>query len=155
MASCAEEPKPTARARYQPSSPDPYPLGTNLARMARKEVRAECKILHTSSAADVLAHGRLSNVRLGTASTVIGGDGTMREWLVIESAFKNSVFAPESAKIPHGYIPRDTAERLLGRFLGGTTWFTREDSEKMRAHHEWRETEPDGASSSASPREEN
>lgn len=66
----------------------------------------------------------------------------MREWLVIESAYKNCVFAPDDAKEPHGYIPRDSAEKLLGRDLGGTVWFTREDSSLMRSHPEWRETEP-------------
>ena len=65
----------------------------------------------------------------------------MREWLVIESSWKNGVFAPDDAKAL-GYIPREEAERLLGRDLGGTVWFTREDGEKMRAHPEWRETEP-------------
>jgi hypothetical protein len=65
-----------------------------------------------------------------------------REWLVIESSYKNAVFAPDDAKKPRGYIPRDVAERLLGRDLGGNVWFTREDSEKMRAHPEWTETEP-------------
>jgi len=66
----------------------------------------------------------------------------MREWLVIESAWKNAVFAPDSAKEPTGYIPRDVAERLLGRDLGGTIWFTSKESELMRNHPEWRTTEP-------------
>lgn len=65
-----------------------------------------------------------------------------REWLVIESSGKNAVFAADSDKVPRGYIPRDAAERLLGRDLGGRVWFTREDSEKMRGHPEWRDTEP-------------
>lgn len=43
----------------------------------------------------------------------------MREWLVIESAYKNAVFASDKAK-DDGYIPRDVAEPLLGRDLGGT-----------------------------------
>ena len=57
---------------------------------------------------------------------------------------KNAVFAPDSAKEPTGYIPRDVVEPLLGRKIedGRTTWFTREESEKMRAHPEWRTTEP-------------
>jgi hypothetical protein len=67
----------------------------------------------------------------------------MREWLVIENSRKNSVFAPDSAKVPIGYIPRDTAEKLLGRDLSGTVWFTREDGERMRKHPEWRDTEPE------------
>ena len=71
----------------------------------------------------------------------------MREWLVIEDSRKNSVFAPESALIPMGYIPRDVVEQELGiRIDGGgrTTWFTREDGDRMRAHPEWRTTEPPG-----------
>jgi hypothetical protein len=65
----------------------------------------------------------------------------MREWLVIESSGKNSVYA-DDAKTPLGYIPRDEAEKLLGRDLGSTVWFTRDESEKMRHHPEWCETEP-------------
>lgn len=61
----------------------------------------------------------------------------MREWLVIESSWKNAIFGPE-VKEPSGYIPRDVAEPLLGRDLGGTVWFTREESALMRAHPEWR-----------------
>jgi hypothetical protein len=53
----------------------------------------------------------------------------MCEWLVIESAWKNAVFAPDDAKEPKGYIPRDVAEQLLGRDLGGMVWFTREESQ--------------------------
>jgi hypothetical protein len=66
----------------------------------------------------------------------------MREWLVIEG-WDNAVFA-DDAKVPIGYIPRDVAEPLLGRAIedGRTTWFTRAESEKMRAHPEWRNTEP-------------
>lgn len=66
----------------------------------------------------------------------------MREWLVIENSRKNTVFAPDGAEIPIGYIPRDSAEAILGRDLGGNVWFTKEDGEKMRAHPEWQETEP-------------
>jgi hypothetical protein len=65
----------------------------------------------------------------------------MREWLVIESTWNKAVFAPDPP-IPPGYIPRDAAEKLLGRDLGGMVWFTKEDSAKMRAHPEWRDTEP-------------
>lgn len=68
----------------------------------------------------------------------------MREWLVIESSWKNTIFAPDDAKRPKGYIPRDAAEQLLGRDLGAMVWFTREESDKMRSHPEWRETEPPG-----------
>lgn len=67
----------------------------------------------------------------------------MREWLVIESSGKNMVFADDSHKLPKGYIPRDAAEQLLGRPLEGRCWFTKDDSEKMRGHPEWRETEPE------------
>lgn len=66
----------------------------------------------------------------------------MREWLVIERSSKNSVFAPDDAKKPVGYIPRATAEALLGRLLGGTVWFSKEDSDKLRSHPEWSDTEP-------------
>lgn len=66
----------------------------------------------------------------------------MREWLVIEDSMKNGVFAPDDAKKPHGYIPRDAAEQLLGRDLGGMEWFTQEESDLMREHPEWRDTEP-------------
>lgn len=67
----------------------------------------------------------------------------MREWLVIERSWKNSVFAPDDLE-PRGYIPRDVCEQLLGREIrdGVTTWFTREESEKMRAHPEWSERDP-------------
>jgi hypothetical protein len=67
----------------------------------------------------------------------------MREWLVIDSSYKNAVFASDAAKTPKGYIPRDTAELLLGRDLGGTIWFTRDESEMMKRHPEWRETMTD------------
>lgn len=66
----------------------------------------------------------------------------MREWLVIECSWKNSVFAADDAKVPRGYIPRDVAEPLLGRDLGGTVWFTRDEGDRMRGHPEWLETEP-------------
>lgn len=65
----------------------------------------------------------------------------MREWLVIEKSWKNSTFAPDGSK-DVGYIPRDVAEPLLGRSLGGTVWFTREEGEKMRQHPEWKDVEP-------------
>ena len=66
----------------------------------------------------------------------------MREWLVIEDSRKNGVFAPEEAKAPKGYIPRDVAETLLGKDLSGTQWFTREESDLFRAHPEWRLNAP-------------
>jgi len=66
----------------------------------------------------------------------------MREWLVIEHSWKNAVFGGDDAKKPTGYIPRDVAEPLLGRDLGGTVWFTKEESERMRAHPEWQDSEP-------------
>lgn len=46
----------------------------------------------------------------------------MREWLVIENSWKNAVFAPDEAKAPRGYIPRDVVEPLLGRSIDGTVW---------------------------------
>ena len=68
----------------------------------------------------------------------------MREWLVIESAYKNCVFASDDTKNQKGYIPRDVVEPLLGRVIedGRCTWFTREEGELMRAHPEWSDTEP-------------
>ncbi len=70
----------------------------------------------------------------------------MREWLVIESSMAHVVFAPPGAD-KKCYIPRDVAEKLLGREIKGSVWFTREESEKMRAHPEWRDTEPPSAMS--------
>lgn len=66
----------------------------------------------------------------------------MREWLVIESAYQTTVFATPELRKPRGYIPRDAAEDLLGRDLGGMVWFTKEQSAKMRGHPEWTEDEP-------------
>lgn len=68
-------------------------------------------------------------------------EAAMREWLVIESARNKAVFAPDSG-YPPGYIPRDVAEKLLGRDLGGRVWFRKDESDKMRAHPDWRDTEP-------------
>jgi hypothetical protein len=67
---------------------------------------------------------------------------TMREWLVIEDSRRAAVFSPPEAQRPKGFIPRDVAERVLRRDLGGAVWFTREDGEAMRAHPEWTETPP-------------
>lgn len=61
----------------------------------------------------------------------------MREWLVIEDSRKNGVFAPDESKTPVGFIPRDVAERILGRRMDGTQWFTREEGDLMRAQPEW------------------
>ena len=69
----------------------------------------------------------------------------MREWLVIESAYKNCVFRSDDMKNPKGYIPRDVAERLLRRDMNGTVWFTKEECEQMHQHPEWRDTAPPGA----------
>jgi hypothetical protein len=66
----------------------------------------------------------------------------MCEWLVIESSRKNSIWASEFDKQPMGYIPRDVAEKLLGRDLSGMVWFRKNESERMREHPEWRDTEP-------------
>lgn len=66
----------------------------------------------------------------------------MREWLVIESSGKNAVFASDKDRKPKGYIPRDVAEKLLGKDLGGIVWFTREESELMHGHSDWTDTEP-------------
>lgn len=67
----------------------------------------------------------------------------MREWLVIEGSGKRAVFAGDEDRKPKGYIPRDVAEPLLGRSMGGVIWFTREESQRMRNHPEWRDTEPE------------
>jgi hypothetical protein len=74
-----------------------------------------------------------------------------REWLVIESSVKHAVFAPDEEQKRKGYIPRDVAERLLGRNLGDVVWFTREDSKKLREHREWRDTVPPGRDASPAP----
>ena len=63
----------------------------------------------------------------------------MREWLIIEDSRKNGVFAPEGSDKPKGCIPRDVAEKLLGRSMEGTVWFSREESALMRAHPEYQE----------------
>lgn len=65
-----------------------------------------------------------------------------REWLVIQASNANGAFAPPEAEQPHGYIPRDAAEVLLGRSIEGTQWFTREESDAMQAHPEWRYEHP-------------
>ena len=67
----------------------------------------------------------------------------MREWLVIESSKKNAIFVSDEARSAKGYIPRDTAETLLGRDLSGTQWFTQDESKVMRAHREWKNNEPE------------
>lgn len=69
----------------------------------------------------------------------------MREWLVIESSGKNSVITTDDDKRPRGYIPRDVAEELLGKDLGGIAWFSRSESQLMREHPEWRDLEPPGS----------
>jgi hypothetical protein len=66
----------------------------------------------------------------------------LREWFVIEDSRKHSVFAPDETKRPRGYVPRDAAERLLGRDLGTPTWFTRDESDALRTLPEWTETLP-------------
>lgn len=65
----------------------------------------------------------------------------MKEWLVIEKSCSRSLFATEEDH-RKGYIPRDIAEKLLGRSMDGTVWFTLEESELMRAHPDWLDTEP-------------
>lgn len=65
---------------------------------------------------------------------------TRREWLVIESSRKNGLFASAEDRVPRGYIPRDVAEALLKRDLGGTVWFTAADTATLRSDPEWRTT---------------
>lgn len=72
---------------------------------------------------------------------------TGREWLIVESSMKHGVFVPDDAKVPRGYIPRDAAEQILGRDLGGNVWFTQADCDAMRVHPEWSATEPHSDSS--------
>ncbi len=62
-----------------------------------------------------------------------------REWYVIESSRKHSVFGEEEIR---GYIPRDVVEDELGIPHQKNIWFTREQSETMRAHPEWRDDDP-------------
>lgn len=71
----------------------------------------------------------------------------MREWLVIEKTVGRSVFAPDGARDCKGYIPRDVVEGELGIRIepdGRHTWFNNVQSALMRAHPEWRDTEPPG-----------
>ncbi|KKM81844.1 hypothetical protein LCGC14_1325640 [marine sediment metagenome] len=64
----------------------------------------------------------------------------MREWYVIENSRNRTVFGTDEIK---GYIPRDVVENELGiSHKEGCQWFTREQSEAMRAHLEWRTDEP-------------
>lgn len=65
----------------------------------------------------------------------------MREWLVIEDAMKHAVFRGDEPR-PNHYIPRDVAEELLGRSIAGNVWFTSDESEKLKAHPEYRDTDP-------------
>lgn len=65
----------------------------------------------------------------------------MREWLVIESTKKNGIFAEEKEN-RRGYIPRDVVQRMFGKELDDIVWFSKEESAAMRAHPEWRDTEP-------------
>jgi hypothetical protein len=67
----------------------------------------------------------------------------MREWLVINDTRMNAVFAPDDAKKPRGYIPRDAAEKLFGRKMDEIVWFTKDESARMRAHPEWRDSPPE------------
>lgn len=67
---------------------------------------------------------------------------SLREWLVIESSMSKGVFISEEERTRKGYIPRDVAEAILGRSMEGTQWFTREESEVLRRHPEWRDTIP-------------
>ncbi len=64
----------------------------------------------------------------------------MREWYVIENSRNGSVFGTDEI---FGYIPRDVVENDLGiPHKDGCQWFTREQSDAMRAHPEWRTDEP-------------
>jgi hypothetical protein len=50
-----------------------------------------------------------------------------REWLVIEDSRSRGVFIGPDVGI-RGYIPRDAAEQIMCRDLGGVVWFTPEES---------------------------
>ena len=63
----------------------------------------------------------------------------MREWYVIENSRNHTVFGTDEI---HGYIPRDVVEHELGIPHQKCMWFTREQSEAMRKHSEWRTDEP-------------
>ncbi len=60
-----------------------------------------------------------------------------REYIIIESARKNGVFASKEDQKIRGYIPREIAEEICGRSMAGTQWFTREESAAMRSHPEF------------------
>ena len=83
------------------------------------------------------------SVQMPETKTVAAGAGR-REWLVIGSSKANSVFASDADRKPRGYIPRDVAEVLLGRDLGGNVWFTEADGAALRGHPDWREDPPGG-----------
>ena len=70
--------------------------------------------------------------------------GRIREWLVVESTRGRGAFATDEERDRKAYIPRDAAEGLLGRDLGGERcqWFTAEEGRLMRAHPEWRDSLP-------------
>jgi hypothetical protein len=63
----------------------------------------------------------------------------MREWYVIESHAGKGVFGTEKV---FGYIPRDVVENDLGIPHRKAMFFTRLQSEAMRAHPEWTTDDP-------------
>lgn len=89
--------------------------------------------------------GRLNRAAL-SADAVLSQQGVVetpkREWLVIENSWSRSIFATEHDRQVSGYIPRDVAEHLLGRSMEGAQWFSKDDSDKLRAHPEWSDVEP-------------
>ncbi len=65
-----------------------------------------------------------------------------REWCEIEDSMSGGVFFKR--KRVRGYIPRDVLENELGIDMSGRyTWFSREQSEVMHAHPEWRTELPE------------
>lgn len=103
---------------------------------------------------DVIALGKTLASPTPESSQVAPHHAGAREWLVIESSMKNAVFADDELRQRRGYIPRDVAEKLLGRDLGGSQWFTTEDSAKMRDHSEWQDIEPSARATPSTPGED-
>jgi hypothetical protein len=64
----------------------------------------------------------------------------MREYWVIEDSRTGSVFGPGHGEVIKGYIPRTVGEKIIGRKTkkGECVWFTKEETEAMRQHPEFR-----------------
>ncbi len=66
--------------------------------------------------------------------------GKLREYWVIEDSRKNAVFGLSEEEALRGYIPRSIGEKIIGRKTkkGECVYFTKEQSEAMRKHPEFR-----------------